>query len=974
MGAGLNRFCKGIDVADSSSADRVISFGTFRLFPRQRLLLDAEKSLRIGSRALDILIALIERPGELLSRDELMARVWPNTVVEEGNLKVHVAGLRRVLGDGRGGIRYLINVPGRGYRFVAPVAFADEAEPPALNPETTSRQHNLPVKLTRLIGRDDVINNLARQLPTHRLLTIVGSGGIGKTAVALDVAEEATPCYEHGVWLIDFARIADPRLVPTALASALSLEVRSVDLLPSLIASLRDKQMLLVLDNCEHVIDAVAAVAAPVLKGARGVQILATSREPLRMEGEQVYRLPPLESPPASVRLSAAEALGFPAVQLFVERAAATMNDFVFADADAPSVGDICRKLDGIPLAIELAAARVVTFGVCGLSARLDDRLRLLTHGRRTALPRHQTISTATDWSFQLLSQEEQTVFPRLAIFAGGFTMEAARAVAGGSSSNSSDVADIVASLFLKSLVTADMGHREVRFRLLETTRAYALTKLAESGEVDPIARRHAGYYWGLLEGATSSPAGEISVASYAVEIDNIRAALNWTVAAKGDRSIAVALAAASAPIWFEMSLLTECHHWMGRALNILDSADRGTRREMMLQCALGLSLMLTQGLSSRARDALIRASELAESLRDLDYQLRALAGLSICHRLKEDLQGALAFARRSQVIAKDIDDPVALSTADYMFGVALFFLGDHAEALTYALRAHRRSTPVVRRAHIVRWGLDHDISARCVVAHVLWVQGLIDQSAQATRDILADAAAGGHPLSLCLALTWCGGILSLRVGDLQTAERSIALLKDHSERHALKSYHSCGLGLEGQLAAKRGDIGAGERLLRASLDGLRQAQSEILYTPFLTGFAEVLATAGRIDESLGVIDEALERSERNSVLWWMPEALRVKGEVLLLFGKADTATAEDYLRRSLDLARRQEAVSWELRAATSLARLWHQQDRAADARELLLPLYRRFNEGFETADLQCARRLLEGHLADVAVTLRRSV
>ena len=384
--------------------------------------------------------------------------------------------------------------------------------------------------------------------------------------------------------------------------------------------------MLLVFDNCEHVIEGAAKLAADLLRGSRGLRILATSREPLRVEAEQVHRLSTLGSPSASVRISAAEALRFPAVQLFVERAAANVYEFELRDADAASVGDICRKLDGIPLAIEFAAARVDTFGVRSLAARLDDRLRLLTGSRRTAVARHRTMSAALDWSYQLLGPLEQTVLQRLAIFAGGFTMEAAVAVAG-TDGSSSDIANSLADLATKSLIAADVGAGDVRFRLLETTRAYALAKLEETGETETLAARYATYYRDFLESASNS-AGEVLVAACAPEIDNIRAALTWAFGQGGDQSIAVALAAAAAQVWLEMSLLTECHSWMGRALDLLSDADRGTRREMVLQNALGFSLMFTEGASSRVRAALARASELAESIQDFDYQLRALTGL----------------------------------------------------------------------------------------------------------------------------------------------------------------------------------------------------------------------------------------------------------------------------------------------------------------------------------------------------------
>jgi DNA-binding winged helix-turn-helix (wHTH) protein len=288
------------------SGESAVSFGPYRLFPPQRLLMEGDKPVRLGSRTLDVLIALVEHPGEVVGRDELMARVWPNTHVDESNLKFQISALRRTLG---GGNRYLVNIPGRGYSFVAPIARAEQAGTAAPEPAQTETGHNLPALLTRLIGRNDTVNRLADQLQRQRLLTIVGPGGIGKTSVALAIAERLIPDYQHGVWLIDLAPLGDPGLVANALADALGLQIRSGDPFPGLVASLRDKKMLLVLDNCEHVIEAAATLAVAILTAARGVQIVATSREPLRIEGEHVHRLSPLASPPASAGLTAADAL-----------------------------------------------------------------------------------------------------------------------------------------------------------------------------------------------------------------------------------------------------------------------------------------------------------------------------------------------------------------------------------------------------------------------------------------------------------------------------------------------------------------------------------------------------------------------------------------------------------------------------------------------------------------------------------------
>ena len=395
-------------MTDLVASERAISFGPFRLVPTQRLLLEGDNPVRVGSRALDILTALVERPGELVGKEELMASVWRGTFVEEGNLKFQVGALRRALGDGRGGRRYIATSPGQGYRFVAPVTVAERPWPAVPSPTPIRRNHNLPARLTRLIGRADAVRRIAALIERHRLLTIVGPGGIGKTSVALAAAETLINTYEHGAWLIDLAPLADPRLVPSALATVLGVDIRSDDPVSDLVAALRDRRLLLVLDNCTHVIEAAAGLAVSVLKGTAGVHILATSREPLRVEAEHVQRLPPLSSGSPSDRFGAAEALAFPAIELFVERTAECLGEFELTDPDAPIVAEICRKLDGIPLAIELATARVETFGVRGLATRLDDRIRLLTSGRRSGPPRHRTLRAALDWSYDVLSEPER--------------------------------------------------------------------------------------------------------------------------------------------------------------------------------------------------------------------------------------------------------------------------------------------------------------------------------------------------------------------------------------------------------------------------------------------------------------------------------------------------------------------------------------------------------------------------------------
>jgi predicted ATPase/DNA-binding winged helix-turn-helix (wHTH) protein len=948
-------------VADrgAGAGERAVSFGPFNLFPAQRLLLEGDKPVRLGSRALDILIALVERPGEVLGKDDLMARVWPNTFVDEGNLKFQVSALRRTLG---GGNRYLVNVPGRGYSFTAPIIRIEETR---LAAPVTETQHNLPAQLTRLIGRDDAVGRLTARLARHRLLTIVGPGGIGKTSVALAVAEALIGAYQHGVWLVDLAPLADPRLVPTALAAALDFEIQSENPLPHLLDVLRDRQILLVLDNCEHVIDAAAGLAAAVLRGVPGAHLLATSREPLRVEGEHVHRLAALASPPVSSSLGAAEALGFPALQLFVERAAASLDEFELSDPDAPIVADICRRLDGMALAIELAAARVDAFGVRGVASRLDDRFQLLTKGRRTALPRHRTLRATLDWSHELLPEPERVVLRRLAVFVSGFTEEAAVAVAASAEIVASEVIESVANLVTKSLVMVTVSDVMVRYRLPETIRAYAFEKLAESGEREYIARRHAEYHRDLFERAEAEaearPMGEF-LAVYGPRIDNLRAALDWAFSPGGDASIGIALTAASVPLWVDLSMMAECRRRVESALARLNSvADVDPRHEMQLLAAFGMSLNYTTGPVPETEAAWTRTLEIAKSLDDTGYQLRALRGLW-AHRMNGgEYRAALALAYEFGDLTATRGDPADLGVADRMAGIILHYLGDQTGARRHLERHLARPVASVRHSQTLRFLLDERVTVRSLLSRILWLQGFPDQAAHTARLAVDDAGARSHALSLCHALGYAACPVALNNGDLDAVEGYATVLLDHARQLGLAGWIARGRCFQGAVMIMRDDFADGLPLLRDALDQLREQGAAPAYPQLLAVLARGLGQAGQVAEGLVAIDQALALSERHEERWGLPELLRTKGLLRMLEGSDRSASAaEDCFRQALDWARRDGTLSWELRAAFSLGRIWRDQERRAEARDLVASVYGRFTEGFGTADLQTAKQLLD--------------
>jgi predicted ATPase/DNA-binding winged helix-turn-helix (wHTH) protein len=958
----------------ATAAENALAFGPYRLLSAQRLLLDGDEPVRLGSRAFDILTALVERAGEVVGKEELIARAWPETFVEESNLKIQVSALRRALGDGQRGHRYLVTVPGRGYNFVAPVSLEEPSRPTPPSIAPMQRPHNLPAAVTRMIGREEVVAALVSRLPQHRLMTVVGPGGIGKTTVALAVAERMIADYEDGVWLVDLSPLNDPRLVPSAVATVLGLEIRTENSLPGLIAALTDKRMLLLLDNCDHVIDAAASLAAAVLTGVPRVNILATSREPLGVAGEREHRLGPLGSPPTASGLTAAEAAAFPAVQLFVERVTAIVEDFALTDANARPVVEICQRLDGLPLAIEFAAPRVEVLGVESLAAGLTrclsnepgaHRLPLLAARRRTATPRHRTMRAVIDWSYGLLSEDEQQFFRALGIFAGGFTVEAAAAVASDAADTPYEAIDRLADLVAKSLIVADVGGAKPRFRLLDTIRAYAIEKVEASGDCERIARRHAEYCRDVFERAegevAARPADEW-LADYAREIDNLRAALDWAFSPGGDASIGVALTAAAVALWMHLSLLEECRGRAERALAALGAeASRDVRHEMKLHSAVAASLLYSRGPASpEISVAYTRALEIAESLVDAEYRLRALWGLWGFHTASGRHHVALELAQRFHALAAERPDPNDRLSGEGMIGVSQHYLGDLPSARRHLERMLVGYVTPHQTSRIIRFHSDQRVLMSVFLARVLWLQGFPDQATRAAHSTVEAAHAANHTISMCLALAHAACPIALLTGDLAAAEHYSTMLLDHSTRQALALWRAYSRSFQGVLVIQRGDVIAGLRLLRGGFDEIGKAGGTHIFRLIVFLMAEALGHARQNAEGLAAIEEAISRSERTEEHWTMAESMRTKGELLLLQGAPGAAAAaEDHFRQALDWARRQGALSWELRAATSLARLLQNQDRPADAIACLQPVYDRFTEGFGTADLITAKQLI---------------
>lgn len=936
-----------------------VAFGAFRLVPHERALYRHGMPVRLTGRAFDLLVALVERAGTVVGKDELIACVWPHTVVEEGNLRVHIGALRKALGNDQ---PYVENVVGRGYSFVAPLHLPREQAIVAPHCALLPAQ-------PRLVGRVPVLDHLVRELAGTRLLTIAGPGGMGKTSVAQALAVRAAARFGRHVYVADLAPLADPALLPGAVARAFGLAapLSAEALADALPQALRTGRGLLVLDGCEHLIDAARALATALLGRTRELHLLATSREPLRAGGERVFRLPPLAVPAApvfaqpsaqcSAQFSDPAALGtYPSVQLFVERASAD-GGFVLDAHNAAAVAEICRRLDGIPLALELAAGRAAFFGVHELARRLSDRFAVLTRGRRTALPRHQTLRATLDWSHALLAPAEQAVLRRLAVFRGGFTAEGAAAVAGCGDFGAPALAGHMAQLAAKSMLAADA---DGRYRLLDTTRAYALEQLRAAGEEGAVAERHLRYCCMLLARADHD-ANALDAVVQELRLDDVRAALDWAFGPGGAPLLGARLAAASAPLWYRHSMMEDYRARLGPALACASAAgSAGLPLAAALNLALGHTLLHAGDVAAPRAEAFGRALALAERLGDHGAAVRALWGCYADALLQGDYARAFELARRFGPLARAAGMDDDGQAQQRLLARARHHLGDQ-----HAARAHADAVvhPARRAPGAAGFQFDQRVSSLAIHGRVLWLQGMPEQALLAAREGVDEALRLDHSVSLCFALVLAIPV-ALWSGDLPMARRCIAMMAERAARDRLAHWAFWARAFRAALQRHDGGtdgMGAEMALSAISVNTAEPADA-LLRHPSCTGLhLDMLPTL-----HAGLMTPAsLARARDGRAGWAAPELLRCWGEQLARVGAG--AQAGRVFRQALALAHRQGALAWELRAGTSLAGLLSRQHAGADmgrhggdAAAVLAPVLARYREGGASRDVITAQACLE--------------
>jgi predicted ATPase/DNA-binding winged helix-turn-helix (wHTH) protein len=936
----------------SDRHENVLSFGPFELSIGNRLLTNGARLVPLGGRAMDLLIVLVEQANKVVGRRTLIERVWPTRGAEQVSLRVHISALRKALDASDPGRRYIANVPGRGYSFVVPVTSL--SSPTSGNPKLSARSR-LPTRLMRMLGRRDALAAIQMKLAERKFVTIVGPGGVGKTTVAVAVAHEMSAAFNGQVHFIDLGALGDASHVAPAVAAALGVSVQTNNVVPALIDRLQERPALVILDCCEHLIDGVSAVAEELISRVPTLHLLATSREAMRVEGEHVHELCALACPSEDGSPSAHEVLQYPAVQLLVDRVRTVRGDFELADADAPVAAAICRRLDGIPLAIELAAGRVDIFGLSKTASLLDDRLNLSWVGRRTAPPKHQTLNAALEWSYDLLSEAEKRVLSRLSVFAGGFTFEAAVAVVADEMIDEANVSDCVWELRSKSMIAA--WGQERRLRLLDTTRAFASRRLAEGDEENRCRRRHALYFSDLFkQGASLDMPERLGVLGG--EVDNLRAALNWAFSVAGDAKIAVELAAASACIWMAMALLAECREWMTKAIGRLDDASAGSRQEMIIQSALASCMMFTDGMTEASYASWAKTRFLAESLNDTECQLDSLLVLW-AHQIRiPDYAEATELADRCGDVADGSGNRGAIATANYMRGVTYHHVGRTLQAEAHFELCLHRDDEASRQALIRRFGYDRKVDALAVSANLAWLRGCPDQARRLNLMSVAEARQLDHAIPLCVALAWASFNAYLTNLDGIETEALANELVEHAAKYAVDSYHGFGLSMQALCSVRRDHGDTASATLYRGLEKLSAARYGVFNWILQAEFARCTAVAGRPRQGLAVFERA--KIDLDEIQWCGPELRRIRGE-LALGNDEGPVIARQYFLSALELSGKQASLSWALRSATSLAIVETSDGRKEAAWRTLQATYAKFREGLETADLRLAEQVLDG-------------
>ncbi|QRF62790.1 winged helix-turn-helix domain-containing protein [Variovorax paradoxus] len=905
-----------LKVADAASPDRW-RFGRFELIAAERRLEHEGQPVRLGGRSIDVLVALVRCAGQPVTNAELLASIWGSGSGDEGKLRVHMSALRKALDgvDGRQGpTPWIVNIPMRGYQFTGAVSTgAREGVPKAssaaaLVDQTPAEFARPPSRLTRLVGRQDEVARLAALTAENALVSVVGPGGMGKTTVAVHVAQERLRVAGSGskyLAFVDFASLNSADFVLSAIAQALRAPLDDGRGTAAIIDRLADSDTLLIFDNCEHVIDALAGICSALLSALPRLSILVTSRQPLGVNGEFVFRLPALglaDEQPASL----AEALRSPAIELMVDLATAAGAP-AFADEHASLLARLCRRLDGIPLAIELVAARLGVQSLEDTDHHLADHIRLRSGRILASSARHRSLRATLDWSMDLLDAKEARLFSLLSVFRGPFDIAAAQAMAG--DLMDADVAmRALLSLTTKSLVAFDRANPSAPYRLLDTTRAYAQDVLKAQGQWDVAVHAHAQLMLEAMATAAADLAlvdGPLWLDRYAHRLDDVRFAIESCIAHTHGVALASLLTQASAPLWFRLSQVEEYRDRVMQSLDRLPAAsDPDGHTEAALNIALYNALWHTGGAMTDMVLACERALGLALALNARLLEFQSRWGLCALCITRGEYQQALTHARLLHTFAQESRDATSLNLAHRMIALSAHFRGEFGLARQHAQMACDADRSI-RQARGNQLQPDARLIAQAILARSLWISDDADHHAMAiAQQAVAEAEAGGHVLTICMVLFWVCPV-AIWSGQWNTAGAWVTTMFRETQSRGLAYWHGWAqcyaFAVNLNASAQRDDMLERTAAIVADLDAPRREMMVTFDDRFLD--ADLVA---RAESGLGE--------------WSAAEVWRVAGTRAEAGGDVQQASSMYY--RALTTAESQEAGAWSRRARRALETL----------------------------------------------------
>lgn len=933
-----------MDPNNLSQADRIILFGPFRLVPSERAIFVGAEKVNLGDRAFDILVTLVSRPTEVISHREFSELVWPNISVEGVNLRGQIAALRKVLGSYSSDLRLIKSVPGRGYCFVGEVSYEESsADASPLSNDINESASNGDDDFGGITGRRADILSIVKLLETNRHVTIVGPGGVGKTTAALVAIR--TLCAKSGIDAssVDLSTITEPTLIPTTIASALGIMAVYESPLEAVVKALSGKRKILFIDSCESVAESIAVVVETLLRTASGLTILTTSREPLRTSREWIYRLRPLPVPDRSAINDPDEATRWPSVKLFSERAAACHSEFQLETENVSDICQICIALDGLPLAIEMAASRIQSFGAKGLRDNLHHRFEILSQGKRTASPRHQTLRAMIDWSYETLTELEKATLRRIAIFKSQFSMAQAVAVLGENLVDFGETEGRLASLVDKSLLMSDVNGSTVVFYLLNSTRAYLIEELWVNGEYHHLARMHAEFVCSVYTEPETYVAESSRLSPLAYEprmIDEVRSALAWSMREQGDFQLGIRLTWSSAPLFYTLSLFDEYRVYIDKALSALSHHHKSDPdSEFRLLLALASADYQTQSLRrGEATSTYKSVLELAKHYGDVGRQIQALYG-TICTTVMAGQYNQAALLTKK--MAKHVESYPAQEPLLHR----LQALVDGQSGCFNQAIMHTRQALTVAPAygqgpeHQDRTRYDHRATVMAIQARLLWLVGDADDALTVASASLERALEIDHKLSIGCSLALGACPVACWRGDIDSVVRFLQMLEAISHEFRL-------LNCRGEAQCYAYAV-----LGRHPFQDLSQKQVDLL-SP---ASHELLATVS--DGYLTPL--AIERAKSGKAGWSTAEIFRAIGESLLRDDVKSRGDAERMFNAARRVSKRQGAFAWELRAATSLARSQYCRRQFNEAEELIGETLERVKQGHSTRDVMSAQSLL---------------